>query len=110
MTWERAALVCGALLSGFSDAAAQTPALQLLTNQEFIGLTEDYQVLFVAGVLEGIAFTNYSRPDYKEWAECVRMAPLETLLEQVNASIALGATEPIAWLVVRAIGARECPK
>ena len=105
-----AALALAALLVGSTVAAAQTPALQVLPPHEYSRLPEDAQVLFLAGVLEGIAFTSYLRPDYTQWTDCVRKEPLETLLKEVNASVGIGAQEPIPWLVVRALAARDCPR
>ena len=81
--------------------------------QRVIQLPERAQVLFISGVLEGIAFTNYSRPDYGKWAECVRKATIGTLLKQVIAMTVVdgdASNQPVPWLVVRAIGARDCPR
>ena len=111
--WGALALIWGLALSGRGDVSAQVPPIEVVSTEEFLELTEDQQVLFLSGVLEGIAFANYGRPDYPKWVECVRMATMGTLRKQVLGMTVVDARakkEPAPWLVVRAIAARDCAR
>lgn len=104
-----AALAC----IGAAAVPAQVPPMQVLSTEEFLRLPEDRQVLFLSGVLEGISYTNYSRPEYAKWVACVQAETMDTLHKLVRSMIDLdpkARKEPVPWLVVRAIGARVCGK
>ena len=95
------------------SSAAQVPPIQVVTTAQFLELPEDLQLLFLSGILEGISFTSYTRPDHDKWVACVQKDTMGALLKQVLASASINPEvrkEPVPWLVVRAIGARDCPK
>ena len=104
-----AALAC----TGAAAVPAQVQPMQVLSTEEFLKLPEDQQMLFLSGVVEGISYTNYLRPEYAKWVACVQEGTMDTLLKQVRSMIDLdpkARREPVPWSVVRAIGARDCAK
>ena len=104
-----AALAC----TGAAAVPAQVPPMQMLTTEEFLKLPEDRQVLFLSGVLEGISYTNYSRPEYVNWVACVQSGSIDTLHKEVRSMIdlaPLARKQPVPWVVVRVIAARDCGK
>jgi hypothetical protein len=52
------ALAIGAVAGVLSTSAVaeETPLLQTLTAEQFLQLTEDFQALYVGGLIEGMAF------------------------------------------------------
>lgn len=104
-----AALAC----IGAAAVPAQVPPMQMLTTEEFLKLPEDRQMLFLSGVLEGISYTNYSRPEYSSWVACVQSGTIDTLFREVRSMIdqdLRARKQPVPWIVVRAIGARDCAR
>lgn len=96
---------------GAAAVPAQVPPMQMLTTEEFLKLPEDRQMLFLSGVLEGISYTNYSRPEYSSWVACVQSGTIDTLFQEVKSLIdqdLRARKQPVPFLVVRAIGARDC--
>jgi hypothetical protein len=77
------AAVAGALST--SVFAEETPLLQTLTAEQFLQLTEDFQALYVGGLIEGMAFIQYgySMTDYPTWVSCVRQKALGETTQQV---------------------------
>jgi hypothetical protein len=77
------AAVAGALLT--SAGAEETPLLQTLTAEQFLQLSEDFQALYVGGLIEGMAYIQYghSMTDYPTWVACVRQKALGETTQQV---------------------------
>jgi hypothetical protein len=65
--------------------AEDIPLLQPLTAQQFLQLTEDFQALYVGGLIEGMAYIQYehSMTDYPTWVVCVRQKALGETAQQV---------------------------
>jgi hypothetical protein len=74
------ALAIGAVAGVLSTSAVaeETPLLQTLTAEQFLQLTEDFQALYVGGLIEGMAYIQYghSMTDYPTWVTCVRQKGL----------------------------------
>ena len=62
----------------FVRAAEEVHLLQPIAVQDFLTLPDDLQAMYVAGLMEGMAFVQYgySIADYPKWIECVRRKSL----------------------------------
>jgi hypothetical protein len=69
-------IIAGALIaaSSITASADETKPVQGLTATEFLKLPEDFQAVYIGGIIEGEAFIayNYSMPNYSAWVACVR--------------------------------------
>ena len=61
--------------------------LQPLTAQQFLQLTEDFQALYVGGLIEGMAYIQYGHAmtEYPTWVTCVRQKALGETTQEVVA-------------------------
>jgi hypothetical protein len=87
--------------------------LEPMTTSEFMRLPEDAQLLYVAGIMGGIAFTAYSYApsDYPAWVQCVRQKTLAATTKDVVAFLKARPRfdESVASAFARMIGER-CPR
>ena len=83
--------------------------LRPITTAEFMSFSEKSQVIYVAGILEGMAAMGYKNTsDYRNWADCVRS---KTLGETTKEVVTLIQQDPnfkasIATAVSRSLGKR----
>jgi hypothetical protein len=70
--------IAGSLSASSLAVAEETPLLQTLTAEQFLQLTEDFQALYVGGLIEGMAYVQYghSMADYPTWVACVKRKTL----------------------------------
>ena len=84
--------------------------LEPITVSEFLKLPDRFQTLYVAGVLEGIAFMayGYDPSQYPTWVQCVRQKSLGDTAEDVVTFIKERAnfSEGIASAVAQSLGQR----
>jgi len=83
--------------------------LQPVTTADFMKLPENIQVMYVAGILEGIAFMAYSyTSDYPSWVECVRRKTFGETTKDVNSFIRQDPSfnEGVASAVAQSLGKR----
>jgi hypothetical protein len=75
-----AAFVVGSALLGSASCLAQQTVgiVQPIATSEFLKLTPDAQVVYVAGIIEGMSFTayGYNLSNYADWVRCVRSKTL----------------------------------
>ena len=87
--------------------------VEIISTKEFLPLPSAPQALFVAGILEGVAFTAYgmSSPDYPRWFECVTSVPLGDLTSDTVAFIKAdpGFKEGVPSALAQSLGKR-CKK
>jgi len=84
--------------------AEEIPLLQTLTAEQFLQLTEDFQALYIGGLIEGMAYIQYghSLTDYPTWVACVKQKGLGETTQQVvtflkqNPSFKEGASAALA--------------
>ena len=85
--------------------------LQPLSVPEFLNIPNDFQVAYVGGLMEGMAFIqyNYSMPDYASWAECIRKKTLGDTTADVIAFIKESANfeESVSAALAKTLG-RQC--
>ncbi len=98
-----------------TPAAAQNRPLETILVEEFLKLPENFQVLYVAGILDGMSFVSYGNndPTLGAWTNCVRQKTLGETNREVVAWLETNPeyrTSPVPWTVAQAIGARDCPR
>ena len=83
------ALAIGAVAGVLSTSAIaeETPLLQTLTAEQFLQLSEDFQALYVGGLIEGMAYIQYGHAmtEYPTWVTCVRQKALGETTQEVVA-------------------------
>jgi hypothetical protein len=85
-------------------------SLETVTTSE---LPEDFQSMYVAGILDGMSYVtyNYEIPHHDQWAACVRTKSLGATLTDVLAYLKDNPGEaeyPLTWAVAKTIGQRPC--
>ena len=93
----------------------RTRPLQVFRTEEFLAMSQDHQLVFVAGILEGMAFVYYSYgiDDYDKWTVCVRKAPMGDLMKEVRTHFETNLdakNHPVPWSVIAVIAARDCDR
>ena len=97
----------------FLSASAQAAQpkmgpLHSLGVQEFLKLPENYQVLYVAGAIDGMTFVSYgyALPDHDALVRCYRSKPLGEFTKEVVelAKTKVGFKENVATLVAKTAG------
>jgi hypothetical protein len=92
-----------------SLAETRTGMLRPISTAEFMSFSENSQVIYVAGILEGMAAMGYKNTaEYRNWTDCVRS---KTLGETTREVVALIKQDPnykasIATALSRSLGKR----
>lgn len=117
--WRRALVVGASLIflgASIPPGQAQDKGqrlVEIISTKEFLQLPSGPQALFIAGILEGMAFTAYgmSSPDYPRWSQCVTSVPLGDLTNDTVAFIKAdpGFKEGVPSALAQSLGKR-CKK
>jgi hypothetical protein len=96
----------------FAQVDNKQRSIQTITYAEFSKLPENYQALYIAGVIDGISYMgyNYDIPNRDEWNACVRATPLRDLVLETIAYVKANPEEaqyPVPWPLAKAIGKRR---
>ncbi len=90
-------------------AEEQTHLIEPIPAVDFIKLDEDSQVVYIAGILEGMAYVqyNYSMQQYGIWADCVRQKTLGDTTHDVIAFLKdHPEEEAVSFALTQTLGAR----
>jgi hypothetical protein len=83
--------------------------LTTISSQQYLKLTEDMQVLYIAGVLDGVTYTTYgySLPDHDTYVRCARTMTVGVFAQRVGDWIRANPkfTEASASAVAKTMGA-----
>lgn len=104
-----ATLVAVTLTFGVS---AQDRTVEVIKTEEWLKLPQDWQITYVAGIIDGMAYVLYNSdsPDHDAWVACVQAAPLQALFDEVKALVATDEEFmqlPLSYAVSAAIGKRR---
>lgn len=104
---------CEPVASQPSAADNKVRPLQVITAEEFLAVSESHQLMFVAGILEGMSFASSGMKNYDKWVACVRKTPMGDLMKEVRTHFETNLEakkHPVPWSVVAVIGARDCDR
>lgn len=89
-----------------------TKTVEIIKTEDWLKLPEEWQVTYVAGVVDGMAYVLYNSdsPDHDKWVACVQKAPLQDLIDAVKVLVAtdnefMGL--PLSYAVSTSIGKRR---
>lgn len=93
-------------------AAAQDRTVEVIKTADWLKLPEEWQVTYVAGIIDGMAYVLYNSdsPDHDAWVACVQAAPLQAMFDDVKALVADDEEFmrlPLSYAVSTAIGKRR---
>ena len=96
-------------LAGMFLLAVGTPVQAETSASEFLQLSSDRQVAYVAGILQGMSYVmfNYDKVGYERWNACVRAQNLEDTVADVLRFLKESPDEsrsPVPWAVTKAVG------
>ena len=82
--------IAAVILSLACGAQAQEPtvnAVESLSPNEYLKLSDGLQVLYVGGIIDGVSFTSYgySLPQHDSYVRCVHTLTLGALAQKVAA-------------------------
>jgi hypothetical protein len=110
------AVAVGILLTFFPISVnaqqKQIPPLKTITADQYLKMPENYQVMYLAGVIDATSFSLYGSddPNFATWAKCVRKKTLgefqKELLDYLEKNPA-ERSEPLPWPISKLIGARR---
>jgi len=92
-----------------SGIAETRMILRPISTTDFMSFSENSQVIYVAGILEGMAMMGYKpTPAYRKWADCVRSKTLGETTKEVVALIRQSPNyqDSIAGAVSQTLGRR----
>jgi len=111
----RSSPAIGVILAVGASLTATAQSLGPLTTvspQDFLKLTENMRVLYVAGVLDGVSYTSYGYelPDHDSYIRCARTMTVGVLAQRVADWIRANPkfSEGAATAVAKTLGA-HCP-
>ena len=96
-------------LAGMILLAVGTPLQAETSASEFLQLSSDHQVAYVAGILQGMSYVmfNYDKAGYERWDACVHAQSLEVTVGDVLRLLKESPNEsrsPVPWAVTKAVG------
>ena len=96
-------------LAGMILLAVGTPLQAETSASEFLQLSSDRQVAYVAGIFQGMSYVmfNYDKAGYERWNACLRAENLEGTVADVLRLLKESPNEshsPVPWAVTKAVG------
>ena len=96
-------------LAGMILLAVGTSVQAETSASEFLQLSSDRQVEYVAGILQGMSYVmfKYDKAGYERWNACVRAQNLEATVAGVLRLLKESPNEsrsPVPWAVTKAVG------
>ena len=105
--------VAAAIVAAFAlPALAQDRTVEVITTADWQKLPEEWQVTYVAGIVDGMAYVLYNSdsPDHDAWVACVQANTLQSLFDGVKELVAADDEFkglPLSYAVATTIGKRR---